>query len=167
MSHNLDSYFEGADWAKDISVGAMAHALLPTRHYYQRFSDQVRLWINEESTHQDDLRSFFDFEAKEALQEQGIDVRDRGLTMQSAREHLAAKLAQERREEVQSERAEQIVTDSKLQASYFDKINGEVRKLEAMNKTDFQGEVDSCITKVFEEAYINRLKTMFDKSKEA
>lgn len=69
MSHNLDSYFEGADWAKDISVGAMAHALLPTRHYYQRFSDQVRLWINEESTHQDDLRSFFDFEAKEALQE--------------------------------------------------------------------------------------------------
>ena len=38
----------------------MEHALLPTRHYYERFGDQVRLWINEESTHQDELRPFFD-----------------------------------------------------------------------------------------------------------
>ena len=48
---NLDSFFEGANWAKNINVGAMAHALLPTRHHYERFNDQVRLWINEESTH--------------------------------------------------------------------------------------------------------------------
>ena len=84
----------------------MAHALLPTRHYYERFSDTVRLWINEESTHQDDLRSQFDIEVKEALQEQGIDVRDKGLTMQSAREHLAAKIGQERRDAVYKERME-------------------------------------------------------------
>ena len=45
----------------------MEHALLPTRHHYMRFSDQVRLWINEESTVQDDLRKYFDYEAKEAL----------------------------------------------------------------------------------------------------
>lgn len=49
-NESLDSFFEGADWAKNISVGAMEHALLPTRHYYQRFHDHVRLWINEEST---------------------------------------------------------------------------------------------------------------------
>lgn len=66
-SHDLESYFEGAPWASNISVGAMRHALLPTRHYYERFSDQVRLWINEESTHQDELRAGFDIEAKEAL----------------------------------------------------------------------------------------------------
>lgn len=66
-SHNLDSYFEGATWAKNISVGSMAHALLPTRHFYQRFGDQVRLWINEESTSHDEIRSSFDVEAKEAL----------------------------------------------------------------------------------------------------
>ena len=47
----------------------------------------------------------FDDEAKEALQELGIDVRDRSLTMKSAREHLAAKLAKERRDSVQIERA--------------------------------------------------------------
>ena len=82
---DLDAYFEGAPWAKGINVGAMEHALLPTRHYYERFGDQVRLWINEESTVQDNLREHFDYEAKEALQKVGIDVRDRGLTMESAR----------------------------------------------------------------------------------
>ena len=89
----------------------MSYALLPTRHFYERFTDQVRLWINEESTHQEEVREEFDHEAKEALQELGVDVRDKGLTMQSAREHLAAKLAKERRTEVQKERAEQILTD--------------------------------------------------------
>ena len=97
---NLDHYFEGADWVRDVNVGAMRHALLPTRHYYERFSDQVRLWINEESTHQEELRMNFNKEAKEALQELGVDVRDKGLTMQSAREHLAGQLAQERRHAV-------------------------------------------------------------------
>ena len=97
----------------------MAHALLPTRHHYQRFGDQVRLWINEESTMMDEIRSSFDLEVKEALQEQGIDVRDRALTMQSAREHLAAKLAQERRDHVQAERATQLMTDEKLKEKYF------------------------------------------------
>lgn len=48
---SLDKYFAGAHWAKDINIGAMKHALLPTRHFYSRFTDQVRLWINEESTH--------------------------------------------------------------------------------------------------------------------
>jgi hypothetical protein len=103
---NLDGFFEGASWAKDVNVGAMEHALLPTRHYFERFSDTVRLWINEESTTQDDLRTCFDYEVKEALQEQGIDVRDKGLTMQSAREHLAGKLGQERRDKVYLERME-------------------------------------------------------------
>ena len=36
-----------------------------------------------------------------------------------------------------------------------------------MEQGDFQKKVDESITKVFEDAYINRLQTMFDKSKEA
>ena len=122
----------------------------------------MRLWINEESTHQDEIRSSFDIEAKEALQEQGIDVRDRALTMQSAREHLAAKLAQERREDVQAERAEQLMTDEKLKEKYFLEIADEVGRLRGMSKKRFQSEVDSCISNVYEQAYLNRLQTMFD-----
>lgn len=63
-------------------------AMLPTRFYYEKFSDQVRLWVNEESTPQPDVREHFEVELKEALREQGIDLRDRALTIESAREQL-------------------------------------------------------------------------------
>jgi len=43
-------------------------------------------------------------EAKNALHEQGIDVRDLAMNPQNARDHLAAKLRQERVQEVQIER---------------------------------------------------------------
>ena len=66
-----------------------------------------------------------------------------------------------------AERLEQMFTDTKLRASYFEKVDKEVNKLKEMPKEEFQSTVDDCVMKVFEDAYINRLATMFDKSKEA
>jgi hypothetical protein len=66
---DLGKYFEESKWSKEINVGIVENALLPTRHYYQRFSDQVRLWLNEESTTQSRIRDDFDLEAKHALRE--------------------------------------------------------------------------------------------------
>jgi hypothetical protein len=65
--------------------------MLPTRFYYQNFSDQVRLWINEDTTPQPEVRKFFDVELKEALKNVGIDIRDRALTIESARDALYQK----------------------------------------------------------------------------
>ena len=70
-------------------------------------------------------------------QQQGIDVRDRGLTMQSAREHLGAHLGQERRDLVQFERMEQIMCDKKLRQNYFDKVDKEIATLKKMPKKQF------------------------------
>ena len=62
---------------------------------------------------------------------------------------------------------EQMFTDSKLRSRYFEKIDEEVSKLKEMPREQFQNTVDDCVNKVFEGAYIERLQTMFDKSKEA
>ena len=94
----LESYFEPSKYLMNVDV--VENALLPTRMHYERFSDQVRLWINEESSTQPQVREAFDEQAKEALREQGIDVRDKALTFESARNHLAGKLAMERTEEI-------------------------------------------------------------------
>ena len=48
----------------------------------------MRLWINEDSTPQGEVRNTFEPELKEALREQGIDLRDRALTIESARDAL-------------------------------------------------------------------------------
>ena len=102
----IDRFFEPTPESKSVNVGTVQYGLLPTRHFYEEFSDHLRLWINEESTNQEEIRHEFDTQAKEALREIGIDARDKSLTMESARKHLAAQLAMERVELTHNERIE-------------------------------------------------------------
>jgi hypothetical protein len=92
-------------------VDVVENALLPTKMYYQRFTDYVRLWINEESTTQPHVRADFDQQAKDSLRQQGIDTRDKAMTIENARNHLAGKLAAERRESIEHDRMLQIMSD--------------------------------------------------------
>jgi len=126
----------------------------------------VRLWINEESTPQEHLRHSFEQEAKEALREQGIDVRDKSLTIENARDHLAGKLATERVSEEHSERMEQLMTDTKLRDKYYGQIKHEVAKIGKDSKV-FYNTVNKYINDVFVEAYLEKLNKMFSKSQEA
>ena len=57
--------------------------------------------------------------------------------------------------------------DTKLRSRYFEKVDKEVNKLKEMPREEFQKTVDDCVNKVFENAYLERLTTMYDKSKEA
>lgn len=46
----VDSYFQENAYASKIDLDIVENALLPTRHFYERFTDSVRIWINETST---------------------------------------------------------------------------------------------------------------------
>ena len=65
----VNSYFQTSKWTKDINLGVVEKALLPTRFYYEKYTDQVRLWINEDTTTQPDVREYFEYELKESLRE--------------------------------------------------------------------------------------------------
>lgn len=93
--------------------------MLPTRFYYERFSDQVRLWINEDSTPQPEVRAYFEEELKEALKEQGIDIRDRSLTIEAARGQLYKAELSQRRQQAYEDRLIHLLNDDKLRESYF------------------------------------------------
>jgi hypothetical protein len=77
---DLDRYFEPTKWSKEVNVNIVENSLLPTRHFFRRFNDSVRLWLNEESTTRDVQRDSLNREAKESLLVFGIDVRDKALT---------------------------------------------------------------------------------------
>jgi hypothetical protein len=115
----VTSYFQPNKWTERVQLELVSQALLPTRFYYQKFSDQVRLWINEESTPQPEVRESFELELKESLREHGIDIRDRALTIQAAREKLHEKEQVERRQEVFEERLNQLIADDKMREGYF------------------------------------------------
>ena len=50
VDSEIDAFFEPTPESKRVNVGAVKYALLPTKHFYERFSDHLRLWVNEEST---------------------------------------------------------------------------------------------------------------------
>jgi hypothetical protein len=110
-------------------VGIVENSLLPTRHYFRRFNDSVRLWLNEESTTRDVQRDILDKEAKESLLVYGIDVRDKALTTKTARAHMRAYLDAERVGEEFQTRSEQVMTDKKMQKVYVKAIETEVNQL--------------------------------------
>ena len=163
---DVESFFEPSPQSKGICVGAVQYALLPTRHFYERFSDHVRLWINEESTNQDDVRNRFDDQAKDALREIGIDVRDKALTMESARKHIAARLAMERVGLAYVDRERALVADPVLREAYFSKAQDEVKRLKS-DDAAWTKEVDGIINGIFEKAFMEKLEKIESKSREA
>lgn len=66
---HVNSFFEEHPKKSSINVNIVSNALLPTRFYYNDYSDHVRLWINEESTTLSSVREYFEMEVKEALRE--------------------------------------------------------------------------------------------------
>ena len=126
----MERYFDQHPLAKSIKIDVVEHALLPTKNFYDRFTDQVRLWLNQTTTTQPIVREAFAEEAKHALLEQGVDVRDMALSPEIARNHLCSKIAIERSQKIQNERAMQLMTDQKLRDKYYGQVNELVKRLE-------------------------------------
>lgn len=79
--------------------------MLPTRHFFGRFVDSVRVWINETSTPQEAVRDAVELEIQEALRAEGIDLRNKTVTVPMARDYLSRKVRTERRDEELMRRA--------------------------------------------------------------
>ena len=163
----MNSYFQPNKWAKEVQLDLVEKALLPTRFHYEKFTDQVRLWINEESTPQPEVREYFDTELREALREHGLDIRDRALTIQSAREHLYRVEQHQRRQKAFDERLQQLLNDDKLRDSYFGQVRDHIATLEKSPSQEFYKLVNGKIQEIFENAYLEKLQNIFDRSVEA
>ena len=79
-------FFEENKFAKQIDLGIVENALLPTRHFFEKFSDSVRVFINETSSPQEEVREAVELEIKDALRAEGINMLDKTVTIPLARE---------------------------------------------------------------------------------
>ena len=84
----VDSYFQENKLASQIDLDVVENSLLPTRAFFKEFEDSVRLWVNETSTHQGDVRTAVPVEIQDALRTRGIDLRDKTITIPQVRELL-------------------------------------------------------------------------------
>ena len=83
-----------------------------------------------------------------------------------AREHLFKKVRAERKAEELGRRVSQFVTDKTLRTQYFGQVQTELNKLEQDPKS-FYDLVNKMTNEVFENAYLERLRMVYEKSKEA
>ena len=50
-----------------FSLDIIENSLLPTRHYFNTHTDSLRIYVNETSTNQEDVRDAVEMEIKEVL----------------------------------------------------------------------------------------------------
>ena len=112
------------------------------------------------------MREAVELEIQDALRAEGINLRDKTVTVPLAREHLFKKVRAERLAEEQERRWTQLVTDKTLRTQYFGEVQAELKKLEQEPKRLYDL-VNQMTNEVFENAYLERLKMVYDKSKEA
>jgi hypothetical protein len=110
----VDSYFAPNKFASGIDLDIVENSLLPTRHFFERFSDSVRVFINETSSPQEEIRDAVKLEVEECLRAEGIDIRDKTVTVPMAREYIDKKVRQEKQFAELMRRSNQLVTDKKL-----------------------------------------------------
>ena len=151
----VKSYFQDNKWVEKIQLDVVEKALLPTRFYYQKYTDHVRLWINESTTTQTDIRENFDYELNEGLKSVGIDIRDRALTIESARAQLYQQESQTRLQQHFEDRLTALVKDPMLRDRYFGDLRSHVEHLAAPeNSAEFYLKINKHIQDIFEQAYL-------------
>lgn len=58
----VESYFEENKYAAKIDLDIVENSLLPTRHFFERFTDSIRVYINETSSPQPEIREAVKYE---------------------------------------------------------------------------------------------------------
>lgn len=152
----VESYFAQNKLAQQIDLDIVDNSLLPTRHFHKKYTDSIRVWVNESSTPQSEVRDAVENEVKDLLRFEGIDMRDKTVTVPMAREYIGRKVRYGRLVEEASTRASQLFSDKKLRTWYHTQINDELQKVVGDRKK-FYEIVNKNIHKIFETAYIERL----------
>ena len=77
----VESYFQENPSASKVDLDIVENSLLPTRHFFSRYADSVRIWINETPCPQEDVRDAANLEIREALRAEGIDLMNKTVTV--------------------------------------------------------------------------------------
>jgi hypothetical protein len=145
---NLAEYFEDFDQAdpqgRDGAVGwtpneVPKQALLPVKHFYMKFPDGVRYFLNENSNYDAEIARNMELATKTFLRLRGIDIMNQTFTRDRIRESITKHLASLQHKQEQERRVHELICsldlsqkylDSRLQASgdFFAPANAQIAK---------------------------------------
>jgi hypothetical protein len=77
----VDSYLQENPLSQRIDMDIVENCLLPTKHYFERYADSLRTYINETNTPMEQIRAAVDIETHEILRSHGINTHDKTFTI--------------------------------------------------------------------------------------
>lgn len=92
----VDSYFEPNPLGAHIDLEIVENCLLPTKHFYEKYVDSIRVFLNEHREPQSRVREAVELEVKEYFRSEGLNMNDKNFTVTQARDFVYRKFKQER-----------------------------------------------------------------------
>ena len=130
----IEEFFKTPEEYKYVNLEVTKHAPLPTRKYYQKYGDHMRLLMNEHNSYHVSIRNGYDREVQSELREVGIDIRDSGLTPQIIRNSLWNKEQAQRVKQHAKQLEGYFVNDDKFSEKYYADVAGYIEKLSQTNE---------------------------------
>jgi hypothetical protein len=125
----VEEYFKKPEEYKYVNLEAKKHAPLPTKKYYKKYADHMRLLMNEHNSMSEQIRLGYDREVQNQLREVGIDIRDSGLTAQIIRDSLWNKEQVQRIQDYKDQVQGYFFKDDKISEKYYSEVGELINQL--------------------------------------
>lgn len=171
-SELIEDFFKTPEEYKYVDLEVKEHAPLPTKKYYKKYADHMRLLMNEHTSYSDALRRGYDREAQSELRELGIDLRDSGLTPQAIRTSLWNKEQVERIQEHKEKVQGYFLNDEKVSEAYYADVAGYIEQLSQGKDTwnteakDYYELVNNLVQKCFSNSLMKNIEMMLEKNQD-
>jgi hypothetical protein len=168
----IEEYFKTPIEYKNVDLIAKHHAPLPTRHYYEKYADHMRLLMNEHNSTMLGIRNGYKREVQNELREQGIDIRDHGLTTQIIRTSLWNKEFSELTKRHQEKIQGYLLKDDKMSENYYSEVAEHIETLSNENQKwsekhkDYYELVNDLIYKCYVDAFMKNIEMMLEKNRD-
>lgn len=168
----IEEYFKTPAEYKNVDIRVKDHAPLPTRKYYKKYADHMRLLMNEHNSYSPSIRDGYKREVQSELREVGIDIRDSGLTTQIIRTSLWNKEYDENVKNYEKQLESYFVNDDKVSERFYVGIAEQIGKLEsgeaAWSDThkDYYSLVNDLVHKCYVDALMKNIQFLLDKNKD-
>lgn len=168
----IEEYFKTPEEYKHVKLEVKDQAPLPTRKYYQKYADHMRLLMNEHNSFNAGIREGYDREVQSELREVGIDIRDSGLTAQTIRTSLWNKEQVQRSHQYTQQLESYFVNDDKFTERYYADVAKLIENLsegkEAWREThkDYYELVNDLVYKCFVDALMKNIELMLEKNRD-
>lgn len=167
----IESYFSTPEEYKHVDIDVPHHAALPTRFYFRKYPDHLRLMMNEHTSSSEAIRAGYTREVQSQCRELGIDLRDTGVSSQTVRTNLWKVEQAQRRKDYNQRMQGYFLNDERISERFYADVATKIEQLSSGDQwdqehTDYYSLVNDLVQRSFENALKKNVDMMLEKNQD-